>query len=75
MYRMGKKKNQSLMMSITNSFGLSYAMVFVRNNEIVICTKGSCDVKISFGYGSRLQGQHGSGSGNGSMNVRVLNRE
>lgn len=67
---MGSKKNPSITMSITNSFGLSYAMVFVRNEQITICTKGSCDVKISSSYGHRLQGQ-GLAQGQG-LSIRVL---
>lgn len=46
------------MYSITNNFGLSYSIVFVRNQEIVIITKGVTHVKTSMNYGHKMQGQH-----------------
>lgn len=56
-------------MSITNSFGLSYAMVFVRNDEIVVCTKGQTQAKSSVNFGQKLQGQHSN-----SLHIRRIGR-
>lgn len=58
------------MFNITNSYGLSYSIVFVRGDEIIICTKGVCHVKTSTNFGNKMQGQHSQ-----SLHLRRMNRE
>lgn len=69
MYNVPIKKNLSITMSITNSFGLSYSMVFVRNDEIIVCTKGQTQAKCSVNYGQKLQGQHSN-----SLHIRRIGK-
>lgn len=55
---------------MTNSFGLSYSMVFVRSDEIVVCTKGQTQVKSSINFGNKLQGQHSQ-----TLHLRKIGKE
>ena len=70
MYNVPIKKNPGLMFNITNNYGLSYSMVFVRGEEIIICTKGVSHVKTSTNFGTKMQGQHSQ-----SLHLRRMNRD
>lgn len=58
------------MYSITNNFGLSYSIAFVRNDEIIICTKGVTHVKTSINFGHKMQGQHSQ-----NLHFRKISKE
>lgn len=70
LYNVAMKKNAALTYSITNSYGLSYSMVFVRQDEVTICTKGASHAKSSMSFGSKMQGQHSH-----SLHLRRLSRD
>lgn len=43
---------------MNTNLGLSFAMIFIKNYEVIIATKGQSRIKLSAKLGDNMYGQH-----------------